>query len=231
MLGTSITCETQDLSGKMFTFPKEVYLSSPVHVKIASQNLELGAATFCLRFFTDLTRNYIPFSLAKLSKNFPLIPNVPNAPEDVFKFVANKPKTDDITISVGGADARFHGQNVKLNTWQSVCGTWDADTGLTQLWLNGHPSTRQLTSKSHLNGVFSVTLGSETSLLSAIGVSLKQSFVGMMSDLQMWDYVLPRDQIQAYNIKGSVPNGNILTWSSLEFDVTGPIIIEDEQNI
>lgn len=219
----------------MFTFPREDNFASPAHVTIPTTNLELRAATVCLRFFTDMTQEYIIFSLAKLRKNFPLIPNMPQPPEKFFQIIANKPTVEDITVSVSGADAvSFHGHNIKLNAWQSLCGTWDADTGLTQIWLNGNPSSRKITSASQRDGAFIVALGKETTLLSVLGVSFKRSFVGMISDLQIWDHALPSDHIQAYNLKSTVPNGNvlsngnILSWASLEFEVSGPVHLEDE---
>uniref|UniRef100_A0A8C6UXW8 Pentraxin family member n=1 Tax=Neogobius melanostomus TaxID=47308 RepID=A0A8C6UXW8_9GOBI len=212
-LGKLITCAPQDLSGKMFTFPQK---TDTAYVKITTPNLQLGAATVCLRFFTDITRAYGLFSLA-----------TPGHP-DSFHFVANRYQIGSVQFAVGDVFSYFYGHSFKLNAWQSVCGTWNANTGLTQFWHNGNPGSRRFTTTSHLTGAPFITLGQEQDTYGG-GYDLYYSFVGMISDLHMWDYVLTPDQIKNYSYKLTFPSGNVLNWAALDFQVKGRVLVEDEQ--
>lgn len=43
-----------------------------------------------------------------------------------------------------------------------------------------------------------------------------QSFVGMMSEIHMWDYILSPWEIQSYIIELNFTAGNTLNWSAVE---------------
>lgn len=102
----------------------------------------------CLyRFFTDLSRDYSLFSLA-----------TPSIANDflIFKKAASNMTEVHIRNQLG----TFVGQNYKLNTWQSICSTWDSVSGLAQLWVNGMPSIRKFVSSgSSINGPIIIVLG------------------------------------------------------------------------
>ena len=53
----------------------------------------------------------------------------------------------------------MYGQEYKLNTWQSVCTSWDGKTGLVQLWLDGRPSSKKYCSDGTLSGRTLIMLG------------------------------------------------------------------------
>ena len=57
---------------------------------------------------------------------------------------------------------------------------------------------------------------------------IKQSFVGMMSDVHMWNYTLNRCEIDAYMQNYNFPPGNVLNWKSLRFQAVGRVLIEDK---
>jgi len=63
------------------------------------------------------------------------------------------------------------------------------------------------------------------------GFDIKQSFVGMMSDVHMWDYVLSPCDIQNYADYLNFPAGNVLDWKALSFQITGRVLIEEKQNM
>ena len=62
------------------------------------------------------------------------------------------------------------------------------------------------------------------------GFDVKQSFVGMMADVHMWDYIISPSEIQSYT-QGfvSFTPGNVLNWRLLEFQIIGKVLIEGEQ--
>lgn len=111
----------------------------------------LGHACQCLciayRSFTDLDREYSVFSLATPSAaNDFLI--FKQATGDLFELWA-RDRTTEVTW-----------QDYKLNTWNSICSTWNSTTGVIQLWINGKPSNRKfISSGSNIRGPIVIVLG------------------------------------------------------------------------
>ena len=99
------------------------------------------------RSFTELQRDHSLFSLA-----------TPSAAND---FLIYKSAADDGFHMWTRNNYRiFGGQNYKLNTWVSICSTWDAASGLMQLWIDGKPSSRIFVSSgSNINGPIIIVLG------------------------------------------------------------------------
>ncbi|XP_016528896.1 C-reactive protein-like [Poecilia formosa] len=58
---------------------------------------------------------------------------------------------------------------------------------------------------------------------------IKQSFVGMMTDVHMWDYVLSSCEIQNYVDNLNFSPGNVLNWKALMFEITGRVLTENKQ--
>uniref|UniRef100_A0A3B3U3L1 Pentraxin family member n=1 Tax=Poecilia latipinna TaxID=48699 RepID=A0A3B3U3L1_9TELE len=206
-------CFSKDyLSEKMFTFPQE---TNTAHVRLtSSQNLQ--AVTVCLRFFTDLKRDYSLFSLA-----------LPSFDNDFL--LLKSANLDSFQMYVRNTAANFEGLDFKLNKWQSVCATWDAASGLAQLWVDGKPSSRKFTSSgSNINGPIIIALGQEQDSYGG-KFDIKQSFVGMMTDVHMWDYVLSSCEIQNYVDNLNFSPGNVLNWKALTFEITGRVLIENKQ--
>ncbi|KAM9309149.1 C-reactive protein-like [Pholidichthys leucotaenia] len=174
------------------------------------------AVTICLRSFTDLNRDHSLFSLA-----------TPSAFNDFLIF--KSARSDLYQLYARNTGVNFEGQNFKQNTWQSVCATWNANTGLTQLWVDGVPSSRKFTkSGSNINGPIIIVLGQEQDSHGG-GFDINQSFVGMIADLHLWDYTLSPCEIQKYTDDRRFTPGNVLNWKSLEFQIIGRVLIEDKQ--
>ncbi|XP_051261825.1 C-reactive protein [Dicentrarchus labrax] len=203
----------QDLTGKMFTFPQQ---TNTAHVRLTTTRQNLRAVTVCLRSFTDLRRTHSLFSLA-----------TPSAFND-FLIFKNAP-SDEFGLYVRDKHVTFVGNNYKINTWHSVCSTWDSTSGVVQLWLDGKPSIRKFVSSgSNINGPIIIVLGQEQDTHGG-GFDAAQSFVGMMSDVHMWDYTLNPYEIQKYAEHLNYTPGNVLNWGRLEFQTINRVLIEDRQ--
>ncbi|KAK2844513.1 hypothetical protein Q5P01_011172 [Channa striata] len=210
---TACAAIPQDLTGKMFTFPQE---TNSAQVRLTTSRQDLGAVTVCLRFLTDLRRTYSLFSLA-----------TPSAFNDFLVF--NQPERDVISLDVRDKTASFLGQEYKLNVWHSLCSTWDSSSGLGQLWLDGKPSSRKfIRSGSNINGATVIVLGQEQDAYGG-GFDIKQSFVGMMSDVHMWDHVLSPCEIKRFAFEVNFSPGNVLNWGALDFQITGRVLTEINQ--
>ncbi|XP_031156094.1 C-reactive protein-like [Sander lucioperca] len=212
---TACAASPQDLSGKMFTFPQQ---TNSAHVRLTTSRQVLSAVTVCFRSFTDLRRDHSLFSLATPAfDNEMLIFN--GASNNKYDFWINNKNVD------------FIGHDYKVNTWQSICSTWDSVSGLGQLWLDGKPSSRKfISSGSNISGPIIIVLGQEQDTHGG-GFDIKQSFVGMMSDVHLWDHILSPCEIQNYMHHLNFAPGNVLNWRALEFQTTGRVLIEDKQDI
>ncbi|XP_070767370.1 C-reactive protein-like [Enoplosus armatus] len=208
---TACAAIPQDLSGKMFTFPEETKTAN-VRLTTSSQNLE--AVTVCLRFITDLSRNHALFSLASPSADNAFLIFTGTASDVIKLFIVNK-------------EVPFRAQDNKLNTWHSICSTWDSASGLVQLWFDGKPSIRKFTSGSNITSPI-VILGQEQDSHGG-SFDAKQSFVGMTSDVHMWDHTLSPCEIQRFVDDLNFTPGNVLSWRALEFQTTGRVLMEDKQ--
>ncbi|XP_063343554.1 serum amyloid P-component-like [Pelmatolapia mariae] len=215
MMLASCAATPQNLARKMFTLPEA---TNTAHVKLLTTKQDLGAVTVCLRSFTDLRRGHPVFSLAtSLGFNYFVI--FKQNANDLFDLWAREKK------------AEFESQDYKLNTWNAICSTWDATSGLIQLWVNGKPSSRKFVSSgSNIIGPMSIVLGQEQDSYGG-GFDINQSFIGMISDVHMWDHTMSSCEIQNYSDELSFTPGNVLNWNALDFQITGRVLIEDKQRI
>ncbi|KPP63032.1 hypothetical protein Z043_118735, partial [Scleropages formosus] len=200
------------LQGKVFTFPVE---SNTAYVKVTPDvEKDLRAITVCLRFFSDVDRAQSVMSLAAVSH--------------INGYGLYTPSTS-YGIDVCDSAAFFWGLPVQLNEWVSLCGTWDSATGLAQLWVNGKPSSRKaLSAGKAIAGKLSVILGQEQDTLGG-GFDIKQSFVGQLADVHMWDHVISACEIQQYMDSLSFSPGNVINWRRMEYAKYGVVFVEEKQ--
>ncbi|KAL0964845.1 hypothetical protein UPYG_G00329810 [Umbra pygmaea] len=212
------TCNAlnQNLSGKMLTFPQE---TDSANVRLKTPREKFSAVTICLRFFTDLGRNHVLFSAATPG----------NA-----AFIIKKTAASEIQQVSKNSTAIFEGQAFTLNTWHSLCSTWDSKTGLGQLWMDGKPSARKFL---HYGAIRTprILLGQEQDDFNEQedqqqAFNQQKSFVGMVNDVHMWDSVLRPCQIQNYTNQMNFAPGNVLSWGALHFQMTGRVVLEDMQS-
>ncbi|CAB1312453.1 unnamed protein product [Coregonus sp. 'balchen'] len=203
----------QDLSGKMFTFPKE---SNSDHVRLMPTVENYSSVTVCLRYFTDVKRAFSIFSMA-----------TPTSPNDFLLF---KESNGDMELNVRNVASIFTGLPGEQNMWMSLCGSWDSVTGLSQVWLNGKPSARKMgySAGNVLNGKPIIILGQEQDAYGG-NFDKGQAFIGHLSDVHMWNYVLSPCEIQHFTSDLNFIPGNVLNWRSLEYTIDGLVVLENKQ--
>ncbi|KAL2083323.1 hypothetical protein ACEWY4_021096 [Coilia grayii] len=205
--------EKQDLSGKMFTFPEE---SDTAHViLLPDQSKSLTAVTVCLRFFSDLARAQSLFSFA--------------TPESPNGFLLYKQANGVYEVDQHDKFVLFRALGETPNHWNSVCASWNSQNGIAQVWVNGKYSTRKGISKGRdISGAPSIILGQEQDSYGG-KFDKAQSFVGMLTDIHMWDSVLPQSEIALYmNRIPQKTGGNVINWKALDFTMKGYVIVEDQ---
>ncbi|XP_029360743.1 mucosal pentraxin-like [Echeneis naucrates] len=211
---TACAAIPQDLSGKVFTFPEE---TDTAHVILLPSRQEFKAVTVCFRSFTDLHREHSLFSLSTASS--------------FNEFLVFKSLNEELNLHVKGNFKKFNVLDYKINMWHSICSTWNSTSGIGQLWLNGNPSNRKFISSGvDINGPVKIVLGQDQDAFGG-GFDSEQSLVGMLTDVHMWDHVLSPCAIHRYTDELNYTPGNVLSWSALDFEIKGRVLIEERQRI
>lgn len=104
-----------------------------------------------------------------------------------------------------------------------LCVTWESSSGATSFFLNGRRSLTKIYSKDHvIQPGGKVILGQD--LDSGDGsYHASQSFVGEISEVNMWDFVLSASSIQDLYSRRTVQSGNVFNWESTELKVSGDV--------
>lgn len=117
------------------------------------------------------------------------------------------------------------------NNWHSLCATWRSDNGLAQLWVNGKPTVKRfIHARQAISGASISILGQEQDSYGG-GFDAKQSFIGMISRLHMWNYILSDKEIKRYVDNQNFTPGNVFNWRALEYSITGHIIVDEEPKV
>ncbi|XP_051892477.1 C-reactive protein-like isoform X2 [Pristis pectinata] len=111
-----------------------------------------------------------------------------------------------------------------------ICITWESSGGSATAWVNGQRSLQKFGGKGRVvKGSGQFIIGQEQDSVGG-GFSKSQSFVGEMSDVNMWDYVLTPGEINIVSRRCSRAGGNIINWETAKYVSGGITKIEDNNN-
>ncbi|XP_075047902.1 C-reactive protein-like [Mixophyes fleayi] len=199
----------QDLGNKVFLFPKP---TATAHV-ILKPKIEkpLQKVTVCLQSYTELSRSHSLFSLAMSGSR----------KDNDFLIFSKPPASCSVYIN---QDENNIKTDPEVLDWKHTCVTWDSDTGVVQLWVNGKLYPRRYSSKGFSIGPETrIILGQEQDSFGG-GFDINQSFSGEISDVNMWDYILTPEDIQ--KVVSDDYNGNLINWRSLNFEIKGNVLVQ-----
>nr|XP_004671218.1 C-reactive protein [Jaculus jaculus] len=197
----------EDMMGKAFVFPKES-ANSYVSLKAQSSKL-LDAFTLCLYVHTELstTRSFSIFSYA-----------TKNDSNDILIFWS---KDRGYVFGVGGPEILFAASEIP-EAPTHICASWESATGIIELWVNGKPRVRHSLQKGYSVGTeASIVLGQEQDSYGG-SFDIKQSFVGDIGDVNMWDFVLSPEQVNSVYV-GATFSSNVLNWQELSYEAHGEV--------
>ncbi|XP_071219615.1 jeltraxin-like [Salvelinus alpinus] len=108
--------------------------------------------------------------------------------------------------------------DIEHRPWTNLCVTWEAETGVAQVWRGGTVSIRKR------------VLGQMNSAPPVLHI---YQFEGQVTDVEVWDRVLSSSVILDY-MSGWYYNptfyhytpGNLLTWSKAIYSTTGDVLLE-----
>lgn len=104
-----------------------------------------------------------------------------------------------------------------------LCVAWDSNTGAANIFMDGKKSVTKIYKKGHMIPAGGkVILGQDPD--SYLGdFDAKQSFVGSINDVNMWDHVLSDSAIRdVYEGKGA-PTGNVFDWMNADLKENGNV--------
>lgn len=118
---------------------------------------------------------------------------------------------------------------VKAHDWTNYCVTWSSQTGGADLWINGRVGEQRYLKSGYsvsLSGVF--ILGRDQD--GFLGILNSNAFVGKMTDVNVWDYILStgdiRDQMSCDG--NSTVEGNVLSWGTTRLSLYGGVELDGQ---
>uniref|UniRef100_A0A667X2D8 Pentraxin family member n=1 Tax=Myripristis murdjan TaxID=586833 RepID=A0A667X2D8_9TELE len=104
-----------------------------------------------------------------------------------------------------------------------LCFIWDSSSGTAALYMDGKKSLRKIYRKNHtVRAGGKVLLGQDPDRYLG-DFDAKQSFVGEIRDVNMWDSVLPPSMIEDMYLGRRAPRGNIFDWETAELKINGQV--------
>ncbi|XP_078278986.1 mucosal pentraxin-like [Rhinoraja longicauda] len=205
--------DSAGLYGKSVRFPTETANS---FVKLhASDFSGLTAFTVCFKAATEVTRSYSLLSYATSSSANELL-------------IWEETKTQ-LWLYLGSFVAGFYIPDMN-SLLRHICVTWESKGGEIAIWVNGKRGLRKVGGKGQvLKGSGQFIIGQEQDSVGG-HFDIKQSFVGEMTDVNMWDRVLKHNEIELISQGCFSVGGNIINWGSTSFTSGGNVIIEDNND-
>ena len=123
----------------------------------------------------------------------------------------------------------FHRTQVSANdgNWHHICITWESTAGAWQLYKDGVRKSNGtgLNKGNKIRGGGSLVLGQEQDEVEG-DFDDKQSFVGNLSGVNVWDHVISAHNISRMSEACTTEEGNVISWFDLEkSDVKGNVTI------
>ncbi|XP_078279239.1 C-reactive protein-like [Rhinoraja longicauda] len=205
--------DSAELDGKSAIFPTET-ATSFVRLNAADFS-NLTAFTVCLRAASEETRGYSLFSYAVNSSNNELL-------------IWQK-SNEKLVLYLGNVVASFSLTKMDASL-RHICVSWVSQTGDIIVWVNGRRSLWKVGGMGRIvegNGQF--IIGQEQDSVGG-GFDIKQSFVGEMTDVNMWDFVLKSNEIELISQGCYSAGGNIINWGSTSFTSGGSVQIKDNND-
>ncbi|XP_072890706.1 mucosal pentraxin-like [Hemitrygon akajei] len=205
--------DSAGLGGKSLIFGKE---TSNSYVRVSPSSFtDLTAFTVCLRAASELTRSYSLFSYATSGHHNELL----------IWYTAN----GHITLYIYNEIAVFSLPKMDA-LLRHICVTWESREGLVTIWVNGKRSLQKIGGKGRVvKGSGQFILGQEQDSVGG-GFDIQQSFVGEITDVHMWDFVLEPSEIETANEGCFCTGGNIINWGTTSYVSGGTVTIKDNND-
>ncbi|XP_036388614.1 carbonic anhydrase 6-like [Megalops cyprinoides] len=142
---------------------------------------------------------------------------------------------NELTVTVGYEVGLWIGNEFvnfphvfRSRDWGNYCLTWASHTGGVELWVNGMVGEEQyLRAGYELRPGGTLILGKDQD--GFLGISDSDAFVGHMTDVNVWDYVLSPSEIREQVTCGNgTLRGNVLSWGVTNLSLYGGVRLETD---
>ncbi|XP_002935658.3 pentraxin fusion protein [Xenopus tropicalis] len=196
----------RDLHGKSLSFQEQT--DTGYAILYPENPLNLDAFTLCLRVSAEPPGDYDMILFSYFGDRVDQL-NLWRKQDGNFSlYIASN--NDDVSFSLP-----------QISTFGTqLCVTWESSSGTTAFWVDGKMSVRKTYrqhQKVHPGGT--VILGQDQDLQGG-GFDASQSFVGEVTNVNLWDYVLPNESIIQLDRAG-----NVIDWKSVKYEIAGDVKI------
>ncbi|NP_001006708.1 C-reactive protein precursor [Xenopus tropicalis] len=203
--GLCATEGNQDLQGKSLSFEKQTFSNYAIlHPK---KPLNLDAFTLCLRVSAEPPGNRDMILFSYFGKGADQL-NLWRERDGRFSLY--------LASSVEGVFFSLP----QISTFGTqLCVTWESSSGTTAFWVDGKMSVRKTYRQHHkVPGGGTVILGQDQDLQGG-GFDASQSFVGEVTNVNLWDYVLPCE----FTSEAFALGGNVINWGEVQCKIVGEV--------
>uniref|UniRef100_A0A8P4GRE4 Pentraxin family member n=1 Tax=Dicentrarchus labrax TaxID=13489 RepID=A0A8P4GRE4_DICLA len=110
-----------------------------------------------------------------------------------------------------------------------LCFTWDSSSGAAAVFVDGRKSLTKIYRKGHvIRSGGKVILGQDPDAYLG-NFEAKQSFVGEIGDVNMWDTVLSDSTIRDMFNGKKVERGNVFDWESTQLRTNGDVVVVNRE--
>ncbi|XP_043938339.1 mucosal pentraxin-like [Protopterus annectens] len=115
--------------------------------------------------------------------------------------------------------------------WIHYCISWQSYSGKVQVWMNGKRLSYSILNKGYVIPQNpSIILGQEQDSFGG-GFDTRQSFVGEIADVHMWDRELSSTEIKFVFEGDSSIKGNIINWDKVKYNLYGNVLIKPLETV
>ncbi|XP_067879655.1 pentraxin fusion protein-like [Heterodontus francisci] len=171
------------------------------------QPMALKAFTLCMKILSEARDTVSVFSYATSTHHNQLLLGL---------------GSDNLRLHLAEEQVEFRIRR-PLVGWMPICVTWDSQTGNTRVWVNGSRTVTKICSKGKdvvAGGV--VILGQDQDQVGG-GFSKKQSFMGEVTDLNLWNLVRRDTEMPTCS---RLERGNVIDWTNVKYQITGRVLVQ-----
>ncbi|XP_051244632.1 pentraxin fusion protein-like [Dicentrarchus labrax] len=201
------------LAGRTLVFPTQ---TSTSYVEMTPlKPLSLRAFTLCMRVATELSGEREIILFAYRTQHYDEL--------NVWRELDGR-----LSFYLSGDGVLF--KTPELGPMEThLCFTWDSSSGAAAVFVDGRKSLTKVYRKGHtIRSGGKVILGQDPDAYFG-DFEAKQSFVGEISDVNMWDTVLSDSTIRDMFNGKKVERGNVFDWESTELEINGEVEVVNRE--
>ncbi|XP_051244633.1 pentraxin fusion protein-like [Dicentrarchus labrax] len=201
------------LAGQTLVFPTQ---TSTSYVEMTPlKPLNLSAFTLCMRVATELSGEREIILFAYRTQHYDEL--------NVWRELDGR-----LSFYLSGHCVLF--KTPELGPMEThLCFTWDSSSGAAAVFVDGRKSLTKIYRKGHvIRSGGKVILGQDPDAYLG-NFEAKQSFVGEIGDVNMWDTVLSDSTIRDMFNGKKVERGNVFDWESTQLRTNGDVVVVNRE--